>query len=374
MSEEKDQTVDRFVAQSNETPESTRVHLDHPTVQVVDEENLPESAKQSGTSESSQDSSDNGVCVFTHTEKAPTGDGLVVVEHSLDEDLIIKRTYIENPAKVPEGVDLQEGRRGGLYYEGSGQEFIQGQFERTQERLRDLDVPEEDIEEAISEVQKHDNIAQESFERVWNAAEDVGANITSGSHRVKGVGSAIEKVAESRENADEGEEPMYDSVSELTDVHGSKVVVDDMEDAEQLFNNLKEMDDIDVEKETNHAEDTDDPYRAFHVVMEVEDGVHTEVQIKEERMSQIADASHSLVYKSDREAPVEELESVGEEHLEYNEDLDKEVLTEDTSERIEDCLVDQADFQQGLIEEDDLECDEDTFNIIQEFMEVKGHA
>lgn len=344
-------TIREFANQSEQSSDTARVVLDHPTVQVVDEDDLPDSS--------------------TPTEKG--GSSPLVVEVKWDNgDLVYKRTYVEDPSEVPEGVSLREGSRDGLFYDDSGQEFVAGQHERTKKRLQDMDVSDELVNEAVEVIQKHDNIAQESFEMVWDMANDVGADIQSGSHRVKGVGSAVQKVAEAQEEAGEDEEPKYDSVSDLTDVHGSQVVVDDLDDAEEMYENFLDRDDIEVEKAKDHTESTDDPYRAHHVVIEKEDGVYTEIQIKEERMSEIASASHSLVYKAEDEAPVEDMETVDEENTREIESGDV-TFTEEFQDDIEDCLTQQADLSQGLIEDDQLDCDPDAAKAIREYLEMSGY-
>lgn len=344
-------TIREFARESDESSDTARVVLDHPTVNVVDEEDLPDSS--------------------TPTEKSQYGPSIVEVEWE-DGELIYKRTYVEDSSQIPEGVSLREGSRGGLFYDDSGQEFVAGQHERTKKRLQDMDVPDEMVEEAIEVVQKHDDIAQEAFKMVWDMANDVGADIKEGSHRVKGVGSAAQKVVEAQEDAEEGEEPKYESVSDLTDVHGSKVVVDDLDDAEEMYENFLDRDDITVEKAKDHTESTDNPYRAHHVIIEMEDDVYTEIQIKEERMEQIASASHSLVYKAEDEAPVEDMDTLDDEHITETESGGA-TFSEDFKEEIGDCLTQQADLSQGLIEDNELDCNPDAAKAIREYLEMKGY-
>lgn len=358
----KEQTIREFTSESEQSPDTRRVVVDDDQIQVIDEHNLPDSSLPKEDSGDSQEESGDSPKVVRHTSVEESGDGLVIVERTLGEDLVIKRRYVDDPSEVPEGVKLQEGEKGGLYYDESSVEFLEEQLDLTRESLEETDYTDDEIEDVIETIQRHDRIASEAFSTAMEMAEDVGANVTYATHRVKGVGSALDKVYED-DHDEEEEGSKYDSADDLTDVHGSMLVVDDLDEARDTFEQFLSKDDVEVVKQKNHMDDTSGPYRAHHVVFEVEDGTYSEVQIKEERMSQIAAVSHSLCYKP-IEAPIDEIDAL---------DEPPEKGTE-MNELIEDCLTQQADLRQGLVEEDEVECNEQAFNAIREYLELQGYV
>ncbi len=312
----------------------------------------------SGTSGTSQESEERNVRLSYSDRLQRSQGGLVVVEE-FPESGLIKYTYVDSPAEVPEGVDLEVGPREGLRYDDDSREFLEHQHENTLERLDEDEYSEQEIEEAIAHIQRHDEMASEAFETAFEAASGAGADIKSATHRVKGVGSVLQKVAGNRSDVDEDE---YDSPRDLTDMHGSQVTVDSLEAAEDTFQALLDNDDLDIEKSKDHFETKDNPYRAHHVIIDMGDDVYSEIQIKEKRMSQIASASHSLTYKTDT-APVDEMKTV--------EDIAE---LEGMQEPLEECLVKQADLREGLISEEEADCDEEAWSVIREFFVLEGYV
>lgn len=345
-------TIREFTSEAAQSPDTERVKVDDERIQVINEQDLPDSSLPKEGTEAQEASSDGCPCVI-HRDEQKSSDSPVVVQVDPDEDELVKYTYVDDPREVPEGVSLEEGPRGGLRFEETHAEFIQGQLDRSRERLAEQDYTQEQVEEAIDRIQDHHEIQEDAFSQVYDIVEGADANITEAFHRVKGVGSSLEKVHE-RDN-------QYDEIDELTDMHGSTFVVDDFDDAQEIFETMQGRDDIEIEKTVNHAEDRSNGYRAYHVVIEVEDGLFSEVQIKEKRMKQVASASHSLVLKPDPEAPVDEMDTLD------------DYPDEELQDTINDCLIDQADLNQGLIEESEVDCDPEAFEIIQEYMQLKGY-
>lgn len=311
----------------------------------------------SGTSGTSQESEPRYVRLSYSDRLQRSHGGLVVVEE-FPESGIIKYTYVDSPAEVPEGVDLEVGPRGGLRFDGDSREFLQYQYENTLERLDEDEYSQEEIDAAVSHIQRHDDMASQAFETAFEAAQEVGADVKAATHRVKGVGSVLQKVAGNRSDVDEDE---YDSPRDLTDMHGSQITVDSLDAAEETFQSLLENEDLDIEKSKDHFETKDNPYRAHHVIIDMGDDTYSEIQIKEKRMSQIASASHSLTYKTDT-APVDEMETV--------EDMAE---LESMQEPLEDCLIKQADLREGLISEEEADCEEQPWSVIREFFVLEGY-
>ena len=350
MTDEKDTTVGQFVAQSDETPDSFRVSLDEDEVQVVNEDDLPDSAKSSGNSGQSEASSDQEGSVSGHSRGSLSGDSPIVLEADLDipdvvkGDLVVKRVYVEDPTEVPEGVELRTGERGGLYFEETALEFRQTMFDLSVEEVEHQDkyqYEDEQIERAVQIANEVQDKSQDIFSTWVNLAESVGADIAEASHRTKGVGSALEK-AHQREDKSE----QYEDVSDLTDWHGSKVVLDDTEQVHDTFEALEdEIPEEDFVKVNNHFENSaSDPYRAYNLKVEVE-GVVSELQIMSEEMAEIKSVSHAMILKPDKEAPT---------HLdEIPDDYDKDHPLKDD---IEDCLTQEADALEGEIAPDDVSC------------------
>lgn len=259
-------------------------------------------------------------------------------------DLEKDRVYIDDPSNIPDGASVHEGQRGGLYYETGGQtDMAQFQMETDAERMEKYEFTDEQIENAVNELQRVKEKGGDIFGQWLEAANEV-ATITGGSHRTKSVGSALEKVHKRDDSAHK-----YDSVEELTDLHGSKVKVSTVDDAKELYEKLQ--DEFDIVETKNHFE-KGGPYRAHHLKAEVE-GEVVEFQIKQKDMAEIASASHSLALKPEEEAPVEDMETLD------------EPPDEELQDQLEDCMSQQADFVEGLV--DTVDCDEQAAAILDEY-------
>lgn len=261
---------------------------------------------------------------------------------------LTKRVYIDDPSEVPEGASIHEGPEGGLYYEETAAAFAQGQMEAEMERLEEYDFTREQIEEAASELQSVKENSSEIFGTWIDAASEV-ADLTGGDHRTKAMGSAIEKAYYNDDNE-------YDSVPELKDLHGSRIKVETVAEAEAVFDTLQNQEDIDVIEAKDKMDDG--PYRAHHLIAEVE-GETVELQIKQDDLSDLSSVSHSLAYKPDAEAPVEEMDSLD------------EVPDEEMKEDLNECLSQQADFIIGNI--DEVDCPDQAAAAIQEYAEMQGY-
>lgn len=293
-----------------------------------------------------------GVSIIQEEKNMPQ-----VVEGPLEDDntppvytdfVVEKRVYIEDPSEVPEGATVHEGSRGGLYYdEAEATEFSQGQRERNLERLAENNYPEEQVNDAVDTAQRVYEKSGDIFE-AWVTAGQENGELTGASHRVKGVGSACEKAIDRKpEN--------YDSdVKNLQDWHGTQLKFESVDDVERVFDEFQEEFDI-IESEDKM--DPDGPYRACHIIANVE-GEEVELQIKQEEHSKIATASHMLTYKPET-APVEQMETLD------------EPIGEDSqlNNNIVDCLEQNADLIQGVREEEP-ECEQEAQAVIAEFMEV----
>ena len=309
---------------------------------------------------------ESGVSIIDEEESVDKGaQGPQIVEGPVgndglqhyDVEFVLKRIYVDDISEVPQGVDLQTGSRGGLYYDGSSQDFAQAMFDISVNEIEnqdEYDYSDEEIENAIQNAQKAEEIAQEAFTKSVNAAQEVGAEIKEAGHRVKGIGSALEKVYNR-----EGTQDKYDSTDDLRDWHGSKVVLDNQEQVHDVFEELDSNEDLmDV---NNHFEnEKSDPYRAYNVKQEI-NGVVTELQIMSEEMSHIKTVSHKMLLKPDT-APTEEVDEVPDDY-----DGDHEMVGP-----IEDCLTQEADALDGKIDQTEVECDGEAREIITAIFEYEG--
>lgn len=289
---------------------------------------------------------------------------------------IRKYRYVDDPREVPEGVSLVVGPKGGLKYDPETQEFLQDQFDNTLESLEEApgeEYTQEQIEESVQAIQDHHVHNEEMFGTMYDAIEEADERMERdltthfASHRVKGLGSVLDKVHGNRRDVDDDE---YETPDELTDIHGSLAVFDSLGEAravqDTLVDMVEESDDLSVEKTKDHADDRSNAYRAQHVIIEFEDGVYTEVQLKGEKFAAIADVSHSLCYKPYNTFNDEEL-------IAEMDTLDEPIERGDEiTDEIEDCLTEFADYHQGFIEaRDDIDCGEQSLRVIQEFMEIE---
>lgn len=254
-----------------------------------------------------------------------------------------ERIYIDDVTEIPPGAKLQEGQRGGLYYEsGEQSEFAQFQINTDAERMEEYDFDKEDIDGAVETLQDVHDKSEDIFATWMETVENLGADVEFATHRTKSVGSALEKVHERQPE-------QYDDVEELTDLHGSMIVLDDVQEAKQIAETIEEQ--ADTVKVNNYFGETDQPYRAVNIKAEVE-GVTAELQVKQKELKEVGDASHSLVMKPN-EAPVDEMNTLDTPPSEELQDM------------IDDCLTEQANFIVG--ETSDVDCEPQATAVIEEY-------
>ena len=367
MTEEKDSSLNVFVAQAQETPDSRRVSLDEDEVQVVNEDDLPDSARSSGSTGGSLEESQKDVSVSGHSRDQMSQASPQVVEADLntpdviEAEYVIKRVYVDDPSEIPEGVDVSIGPRGGLYFEEEALEFRQMQLEVSQEEVfeqDEYDYSQEQIERAVQKAQEAREIANEAFGTWVGIAEDIGADIATAGHRTKSVGSALEKVHNREETQDD-----YDTVEDLTDWHGSMLQMGSTEEVHETFEAIQDQfPDEDIEYVNNHFDDPDsDPYRGYNLKVNM-DGTTEELQIFAEDMAPIKTTSHSLLLKPDREAPVDEVDELPDDY-----DDDHPLATD-----IQDCLTQEADVLEGELDPDDVDCNPEAQSAIRAYLEYEG--
>lgn len=261
--------------------------------------------------------------------------------------IIRKRTYVEDPSEVPPGVTLHEGDRGGLYYDDDSGDFSQMQMETDAERMENYDFTDEQIQEGVETLSRIDSKADDIFGTWFEFASEAG-NPTGATHRTKSVGSALEKVYDRKSDN-------YDSVDDLDDLHGSMVKFDTIEECNEMFEAIQESDEIEViEAEDKYG--SDGPYRAQHIIADI-GGDSVELQIKQEDLSDVASASHTLSYKPET-APVDQMETLD------------EPADEPLQEEIDECLSEMSDYLEGISE--DIACSDQSFAIIEEFFEISA--
>lgn len=260
---------------------------------------------------------------------------------------IVKRNYVEDPSEVPPGVTLHEGDRGGLYYDDDSGDFAQMQIDTDMERMEEYEFTDDQIQEGVETLTRIESKANDIFEDWFEFATEAG-NPTGATHRTKSVGSALEKVYDRKPEK-------YDSVEELDDLHGSMIKFDSIEECDEMFNAIQESDEINVvEAEDKYG--SDGPYRAQHIIADV-DGDTVELQIKQEDLSDIASASHTLSYKPET-APIEQMDTLD------------EPADEPLQEELDECLAEMSDYIEGI--NDDIACSDRSFDIIEEFFQLSA--
>lgn len=261
---------------------------------------------------------------------------------------LVKRVYIDDPSEVPPGAYVQEGERGGLFYEETTADFLQHQMETDAERMEKYGFDDDQINEAVETLSRIHDKSNEIF-GTWMEFANEHANVKKARHRTKSVGSALEKVYQRKpEN--------YDAVSELDDAHGSEIKVDSIEEGTAMFNAIQESDEINV-VEADDKYGSGGAYRAQHIIAEF-DGDTVELQIKQDKLSDVASASHALTFKPET-APTDDMETL-DEPLEKGSELHNEV---------EMCLENMADYLEGI--ETEIACPSEAGDIVQEFFAMQ---
>lgn len=253
-----------------------------------------------------------------------------------------ERVYVEDPSEVPEGAAVDEGPQGGLYYETEQvEEFQQEMQNMKQQTFQEYDWSEGQINAMESEVSRYEDSKEEDWGRIMNAARSVGS--TGGSYRIKGVGSALEKVHE-RDND-------YESPEDLNDIFASRVFSSEAQNTRETADAIMEEfgeDAIVEEKDYMDGKEHAPYYRAVHLIVDLGDGKTGEIQVKSEDMADIAHVGHVAVYKN------------------------KLNLDDSQKDQIADCLTSMMDTL--FDEADGPNCDDNSREIVQEVMEHGDEA
>lgn len=199
--------------------------------------------------------------------------------------------------------------------------------------FQQYDWSDEKINAMQSEVQRYEADAEEDWGRIMGAARSVDAS--GGSFRIKGVGSAMEKVYE-RDNG-------YERPEDLNDIFASRVFADEAQNTRETADAIiSEFGEENIVEEKDYLEGKDKApyYRAVHLIVDLGDGKTGEVQVKSEDMAEVAHVGHVAVYK------------------------DKLSLSDDEKDQVTDCLSSMMDVVMGQAQEPD--CTGDAAHIIQE--------
>lgn len=254
-----------------------------------------------------------------------------------------ERIYVEDYSQVPEGASLQEGPQGGLYYETEVvEDFEQAMANMREKVFEQYDWSDEQVSAMENHVNRFEEIKGESWERIMNAGRSVGAK--GGSYRIKGVGSALEKVHERSKTNDEGEE-VYQEPEDLTDIFASTLhsEADTRESVQETTDAIKaEFGEENILAEKRYLDrDANAPYyRANHLIVELDDGLPAEIQVKGKGMEEVGKVGHTATYK------------------------DKLNLSDDEKQMVSDCLTQLVEATMGEGEEPD--CDPVAEHIIHE--------
>lgn len=217
-----------------------------------------------------------------------------------------ERRYVDDYSEVPEGAKLQEGEQDGLYYETEEVE----QFNQMMDNMREKTFEQYDWDEGqISEMESHIQKFEEIKNEAWDRIMSTGRNIDSpgGSYRIKGVGSALEKVHE-RDND-------YESPDDLTDIFASTLYADEdtRESVTETTEAIKEeFGEENILQEKNYLpKDRNAPYyRAKHLIVDIGNGQPAEIQVKGKGMEEIGKVGHTAVFKDKLDLDEEEKDSV----------------------------------------------------------------
>ena len=182
----------------------------------------------------------------------------------LERSHLVERTYVKNPKDAPAGVSLKQGPRGGYYYDdaGSGNEEPQ----------------QEDIDTFVAEYAEfHDNTLQ-TIQAAFSERKVYG--------RVKDKQSIAGKL--------ERKPDQYKQLSDLRDVSGLRVESRSVGDVYADVERLKEA--FNVVQEKDYIENPNNGYRSVHLIIE-QDGRYSEIQVRTESMTKVADYAHDTIYK-----------------------------------------------------------------------------
>lgn len=258
-----------------------------------------------------------------------------------------ERRYVEDYSEVPEGATLQEGPEGGLYYETEQVE----QFQREMQNMREMtmaqyDWSEEQIAAMESEIDRFEATKEEDWNRIMTAGRAVGS--PGGSYRIKGLGSACEKVYEREDDA-----PEYQQPEDLNDIFASTVLAEESTEAsvQETTNAIvEEFGEENVVERKDYLDGKEKApfYRAEHLLLDLGDGKVGEIQVKSKEMKEIAHVGHIATYKN------------------------KVNLSESEQDEVADCLTSMMDVTMGHAEEPD--CTGTATYIIQEVHEHGDEA
>lgn len=268
---------------------------------------------------------------------------------NLQKNAIVKtigkeRVYVEDPSNVPDGASLNEGPKGGLYYETEQvEEFQEEQNERTEAILQRNNFSEGQINEAQKLHDEYTERGDEIFGNIMNIATEAGVEMVGGSYRIKGVGSMLRK-AHVRENE-------YEEVDDLLDVFGCTVKPSSPEEVNEAADAIRETfgEENIIKSENYMKEPQGGYYRAQNIVVETEDGKAAEIQVKSPKLADVASIGHVLVYKNEE---AEDVPDVG----------------EDVQEDVRDCLGQLSGTIVGERAEDP-DCTQEASSLINEVAE-----
>lgn len=235
-----------------------------------------------------------------------------------------ERVYVDVPSEVPEGAAVEEGERGGYYYDSSeAEEFEQAMEVAAANMMEEYDWDDAVLEQAQQERQKYQEDADQVFQQLVENTPAQG-----GQYRVKRAPSILEKT----ERKDK-------SIDDIDDMFGAMLFPDSTEDVEDTVQMIQ--DEFDV-AEVDNRMDNDGYYRAVHVDINIDDERTGEVQIKTDQMADIIEVGHKTVYKDETELDID--------------DDDRDAVSE--------CLEQQMDALMGEIDSPD--CSDRAVEIIQE--------
>lgn len=143
-------------------------------------------------------------------------------------------------------------------------------------------TPEQHLEIAKTFLKKHENGLPAALDRVTAAVKGEGAAVMG---RVKDVNSAMGKL---------GRKPKYGTVDNLKDGTGMRVVCESVQDVLDSVKSIKERFKTSAADEEDYINKPKDGYRSYHLIIQDDDGLWKEVQVRTPNQDTWANWAHDI--------------------------------------------------------------------------------
>lgn len=222
------------------------------------------------------------------------------------------KIYIKSPSEAPKNANIQQGPKGGLYYEPTAD---------AKETPQDIKTTEP---ETIQDARKFISDYRSFTSNLIDFIKSKFAN-RSVYGRTKSPESALEKLQRKPD--------IYRKLSDLKDVSGTRIESDNIEDVYKDADNIKTAltsQRFKIAEEKDYIKNPKDYYKSYHIIAE-KDGKFAEIQVRTKNQTKMANFAHDRIYKADVETQ-KELAKYEEQIHEYLMDLSDYFTAQDMGE------------------------------------------